>query len=82
MSAYVADYGTAGIAVALTADGATGQIMDGAATDGRTPVVGTDLQNLIAGVNQIVTAFGANVTGVGSPITTIAGKWQVNGTPR
>jgi hypothetical protein len=82
MQAYVADYGTAGIAAALVADGPTGLIQDGSATDGRTPVVGTDLQNLIAGINQIVTAFGTAITGVGSPITTVAGKWQVNGTPR
>ena len=82
MTAYVADYANAGLPAALTTDGAAGLIVDGSATDGRTPVVGTDLQNLIAGVNQIITAFGANITGVGSPITTIAGKWQVNGTPR
>ena len=82
MQAYAADYANAGIGAALTADGATGGIVDGSATDGRTPCVGTDLQNLIAGVNQIVTAFGTAISGVGSPITTVAGKWQVNGTPR
>ena len=82
MNAYVTDYANSGIAAALTADGATGSITDGSATDGRTPVVGTDLQNLIAGINQIVTAFNTNITGVGSPITTVAGKWQVNGSPK
>jgi len=82
MQAYVADYASAGLAAAVTADGPTGTIQDGSATDGRTPVTGTDLQNLIAGVNQTVTAFATAITGVGSPITTVAGKWQVNGTPR
>jgi hypothetical protein len=82
LTAYQADYASAGMATAVITDGATNLIQDGSAVDGRTPVVGTDLQNLIAGVNQIVTQFATNIVGVGSPITTIAGKWQVNGTPR
>ena len=80
---YQQDYASAGIAAALTAAGATGNIVNGSAVDGRTPVVGTDLQNLIAGVNAVLTALATtNIPGVGVPMATIAGKWQVNGAPR
>ncbi|MEI9971042.1 MAG: hypothetical protein WDO73_02760 [Ignavibacteriota bacterium] len=80
--AYQADYTAGGLAAAIALDVAAGVITDGSAVDGRTPITGTSLQNLIAGINALVTQMQTNVVGVGSPLTTIAGAIQVNGSPR
>jgi hypothetical protein len=82
LSAYVADYVSGGIAAKIVAAGASGTIADGATTDGRSLITGTSIVNLKAAVDQMKTAFETAVTGVGSPVTTIAGGIQVNGSPR
>ena len=80
--AYQADYAAYSIAAAVTADGATNKIGDGYAVDGRQPITGTQLQNLIAGINQVVTAWNTTlVTGVGTTAAAIVQGIQVNGSP-
>ena len=79
LRAYQADYAAAGMATLVNNNTPANNIADGSDIDGRTRLTGTQLQNLIAGINQLVTAFDASVTGVGSSITTISGGIQVNG---
>ena len=86
LTQFQADYAGFGIAAAITGDpaGATAKIDDGSVPggtntlgngvgDGRQNVTGTQMQNLIAAVNQLVTATGTTlVSGVGATPVAIA----------
>jgi hypothetical protein len=66
----------------VTAAGATNNIGDGYETNGLAPITGTSLQNLIAGVNQLVTAWNTTlVTGVGTSVQAIVQTIQPSGSP-
>ncbi len=89
--AYQADYAAQGINAAIVADaaGSTAVIADNPANpaaqpnDGRQPVTGTSLQNFIAGINQLVTAWNVTaVSGVGTTVAAIQNGIQVNGSLR
>lgn len=80
--AYNADWAAQGISARITAAGASNNVGDGSAVDGRSIITGTNLQNFKAAITQLQTSFETNVTGVGAPITTLQNQIQVNGTPR
>jgi hypothetical protein len=80
--AYQADYAAQAIAAKITAAGTTGQVIDGAAQDGRPRITGTTLVNFKAVVDQLKAAFDATVSGVGTPATTTINQIQVSGSPR
>jgi hypothetical protein len=77
--AYQNDYAAQGIAAKIVAAGASDTLSDGAQSDGRSLCTGTNLQNLMAAINQLKTSFDTNVTGVGLPVTTIVNTIKVNG---
>jgi hypothetical protein len=82
LKSYQTDYVAESVNAAIVADpaGSTAVIADGSAADGRQSITGTQIQNLIACINQVVTAMDTtNVTGVGSPPMTTANAIQVNG---
>lgn len=80
---YQNDYAAAGIGAAITADLTTGNIVDGSATDGRTPITGTSLVNLAAAISQVMTAINVTlVTGVGATVVSVSNGIQVNGSPK
>jgi hypothetical protein len=79
--AYQTDYAAGGIAAAMAAADNADVVLDGSAQDGRTPVTKLKIINFLAAINQIVTSWETNVSGVGSPVTTIENGIQVNGSP-
>ena len=76
---YQNTYAAQGIAARITAAGASGNVLDGAAQDGRSICTGTNLINLKAAIDQLKTSFDTNVAGVGAPVTTIVNTIKVNG---
>jgi hypothetical protein len=83
LKAYQTDYASQAINAAIVADGASNNIGDGYTSDGRQAVTGTQIQNLKACIDQIVTALDTtNVTGVGTPPMTTVNQIQVNGSLR
>jgi hypothetical protein len=83
LKAYQTDYAAQTINASIVADEATNNIGDGYTSDGRQAVTGTQIQNLKACIDQIVTALDTtNVTGVGTPPMTTVNQIQVNGSPR
>ena len=85
VDAWLTDYAAQGIAAAITGDanGASANIGDGSATDGRQRVTGTEIVNLRAGLLQVQTALTSTlVSGVGTTAKSIADGIQVNGSVR
>ncbi len=82
LTAYKTDYVAQGMAARVTAAGPSETIVDGSATDGRTPMIGTTLINLKATVDQLVTQFATAVAGVGQTVSAVSAAIQVNGSPR
>ncbi len=82
IAAYKTDYLAEGIGARITAAGPSEIIVDGSATDGRTPMTGTTLINLSATVNQLRTNFDTAVAGVGATVSAVSAGVQVNGSPR
>lgn len=82
MTSYQSDYAAAGMAALIAANTPTNVIQDGSDQDGRVQITGTSLQNFNAAITQLLASYGTNVTGVGSPVTTIQNGIQVNGSPR
>jgi hypothetical protein len=83
LSGFIADYAAQGIAAKITAAGAANNVGDGAATDGRPFVTGTQLTNLRAAALQVQTAIDTTlVSGVGTSVKAIADAIQVNGAPK
>jgi hypothetical protein len=81
--AYQADYVAQAISAKITAAGASERIADGSDVDGRSIVIGTQLINLKAAVDKLVTNLTADlVSGVGTTVAAIADGIQVNGSPR
>jgi len=80
--AYANDYAAQGIAAKIAAAGAANNVGDGADVDGRPIITGTSLVNFKAATLQLQTSYETNVSGVGSPITTVQNGIQVNGSPR
>jgi len=82
LTAYKAEYTAAGLGAKIIAAGIGETIVDGSATDGRTPMTGTTLVNLSATINQLRTNFDTAVAGVGSSVSAVSSGIQVNGSPR
>jgi hypothetical protein len=83
--AYQTDWAAQGINALIVAAGNTNLVGDTSVTgpDGRQQITGLALQNLLAAINQIVTAIGTTtVTGVGATPKAIVDGIEVNGTPR
>lgn len=80
IDAFLTDYAAQGISALITADGAAN--LEGA-QDSRIPITGTQVVNFKAACLQLqVATETTNVTGVGSPPSTICDAIQVNGSPR
>ena len=85
VNAWLEDYAAQGIAAAINGDaaGASSNIDDGSATDGRQRVTGTKVINLRAGLLQVQTALTTTlVSGVGTTARAISDGIQVNGSVR
>lgn len=84
IAAFVADYASAGVGAAITADGNAGVITTNAnATDTRPPVTGLQMQNFKAGCDKILANINNDlVAGVGASLASICDAIQVNGSPR
>ena len=69
------DYANQSISSQITTAGGANLMADGSDVDGRPRVSGTQIQNLKAAIDQIVTAMATtNVSGVGVPPSTILGQ--------
>ncbi len=82
LQAWQADYAAYGIVAAITAAGGSNNIGDGYQIMGWPPITGTQIENLEAGINQLVTAWNTTlVTGVGATVQAIQQAIQNAGSP-
>ena len=82
LQAWQADYAAYGIVAAITAAGSTNNIGDGYEVNGWAPITGTQIENLQAGITQLVTAWNTTlVSGVGATVQSIQQSIQNAGSP-
>jgi hypothetical protein len=82
LQSYLTDWSAQGIGAIISAGDPTQTVDDGAASDGRQQITGQQLLDLTTVGQALVVAAGTAVPGGSLVPATVAGKIQVNGSPR